>query len=191
MPRRATKKSDKVVGRDKVTAELQRKYERGASIRAIAKEMGRSYGYVHRVLSEAGTQLRGRGGKLPAPSGVSIRESPKKSNSKTKTKTKKKSSRRTEAEQLLEALPDRRLPEFVRLLKGWLAQESTRRSDLGTELAGLLADTPDAATDKSGTGKTLPRTFRTVGIFEGEADLSSRTREILRSELRGEGGEIA
>lgn len=48
--------------RDKLAADLKRKYERGASIRALAESTGRSYGFVHRVLSEAGVQLRGREG---------------------------------------------------------------------------------------------------------------------------------
>ena len=34
----------------------------GSSIRDLASETGRSYGFVHRMLSEAGVTLRGRGG---------------------------------------------------------------------------------------------------------------------------------
>jgi predicted transcriptional regulator len=41
---------------------LRRRYEDGASIRALAKETGRSYGFVHRMLSESGAVFRGRGG---------------------------------------------------------------------------------------------------------------------------------
>lgn len=48
--------------RDKLAADLKKKYERGASIRALAESTGRSYGFIHRVLSESGVQLRGRGG---------------------------------------------------------------------------------------------------------------------------------
>lgn len=48
--------------RDKLAADLKRRYERGASIRALAESTGRSYGFVYRVLSESGVQLRGRGG---------------------------------------------------------------------------------------------------------------------------------
>lgn len=48
--------------RDKLAAELKKKYERGASIRALAESTGRSYGFIHRVLIEAGVQVRGRGG---------------------------------------------------------------------------------------------------------------------------------
>jgi Helix-turn-helix domain len=47
--------------RDKLAADLKKKYERGASIRALAESTGRSYGFIHRVLSESGVQLRGRG----------------------------------------------------------------------------------------------------------------------------------
>ena len=48
--------------RDKLAADLKKKYEKGASIRALAESTGRSYGFVHRVLSESGVTLRGRGG---------------------------------------------------------------------------------------------------------------------------------
>lgn len=48
--------------RDKLTADLRKKYESGTSIRALAESTGRSYGFVHRILTESGTKLRGRGG---------------------------------------------------------------------------------------------------------------------------------
>lgn len=48
--------------RDKLAADLRKEYESGASIRALAEQTGRSYGFVHRVLTEAEVALRGRGG---------------------------------------------------------------------------------------------------------------------------------
>ncbi|WP_308819046.1 helix-turn-helix domain-containing protein [Pseudonocardia alni] len=48
--------------RGKLAADLKKKYEKGASIRSLAEQTGRSYGFVHRVLSETGVTLRGRGG---------------------------------------------------------------------------------------------------------------------------------
>ncbi|MCP2256330.1 hypothetical protein LX15_000013 [Streptoalloteichus tenebrarius] len=48
--------------RQQVAADLKKKYEKGASIRSLAASTGRSYGFVHRILIEAGVQLRGRGG---------------------------------------------------------------------------------------------------------------------------------
>ena len=48
--------------RDKLASDLKRKYESGVSIRALAASTGRSYGFVHRVLTESGVQLRQRGG---------------------------------------------------------------------------------------------------------------------------------
>jgi predicted transcriptional regulator len=48
--------------RDKLTTDLKKKYSAGASIRELAASTGRSYGFVHRVLSESGVPLRGRGG---------------------------------------------------------------------------------------------------------------------------------
>ena len=48
--------------RNTLASELAKKYEKGASIRALAESTGRSYGFVHRVLSESGVTLRSRGG---------------------------------------------------------------------------------------------------------------------------------
>ncbi|TCN57961.1 hypothetical protein EV641_10156 [Rhodococcus sp. SMB37] len=48
--------------RDRLQAELKRRYEAGASIRTLAQETGRSYGFVHNVLVESQVRLRGRGG---------------------------------------------------------------------------------------------------------------------------------
>ena len=48
--------------RSELAADLKRRYEEGESIRRLAAATGRSYGFVHRLLSEAGVELRGRGG---------------------------------------------------------------------------------------------------------------------------------
>ena len=58
------KKGTRVTGgdRDRLAADLKRKYEGGQSIRLLAQAHGRSYGFVHRILSESGATLRGRGG---------------------------------------------------------------------------------------------------------------------------------
>lgn len=48
--------------RDKLASDLKKKYETGKSIRELAGDTGRSYGFVHRLLSESGVTLRGRGG---------------------------------------------------------------------------------------------------------------------------------
>lgn len=58
------KKGARIVGRDreKLAADFRKKYDGGASIRALAEASGRSYGFVHRVLKDTGTTLRGRGG---------------------------------------------------------------------------------------------------------------------------------
>lgn len=58
------KKGSRVTGGDRtaLAADLRKKYEGGESIRVLAGSSGRSYGFVHRILSESGTTLRGRGG---------------------------------------------------------------------------------------------------------------------------------
>ena len=50
------------VARDKLAQDLAKKYDKGTSIRDLAESIGRSYGFVHRVLSESGVTLRSRGG---------------------------------------------------------------------------------------------------------------------------------
>jgi predicted transcriptional regulator len=57
-------KGRRVVGAERttVTQDLATRYAAGESIRALAESTGRSYGFVHRVLSESGATLRGRGG---------------------------------------------------------------------------------------------------------------------------------
>lgn len=59
-----TAKGQRITGdaRVKMAADLKKKYEKGASIRALAEVTDRSYGFVHRILSESGVVLRGRGG---------------------------------------------------------------------------------------------------------------------------------
>lgn len=57
-------KGQRITGedRDKLSEELREKYLAGASIRALASETGRSYGFVHRLLVDGGVKLRSRGG---------------------------------------------------------------------------------------------------------------------------------
>lgn len=50
------------VARVQLATNLVKKYHKGASIRALAESIGRSYGFVHWVLSESGVPLRARGG---------------------------------------------------------------------------------------------------------------------------------
>ena len=58
------KKGARITGaeRTKLATDLKKQYDKGKSIRELADSHGRSYGFVHRVLSESGVKLRGRGG---------------------------------------------------------------------------------------------------------------------------------
>ena len=58
------KKGARITGgdRDQAGGGPQAEVQPGESIRALAAETGRSYGFVHRMLSESGVALRGRGG---------------------------------------------------------------------------------------------------------------------------------
>ena len=58
------KKGTRVTGADraKLASDLKKRYDGGESIRSLASSTGRSYGFVHRILTESGVSLRGRGG---------------------------------------------------------------------------------------------------------------------------------
>jgi hypothetical protein len=58
------KKGARITGSDrtKLAAEVRKQYERGRSIRELADSHGRSYGFIHRLLTENDVALRGRGG---------------------------------------------------------------------------------------------------------------------------------
>jgi Helix-turn-helix domain len=60
----ALKKGTRVIGvdRSRLGKLLGKRYDAGESIRALAASTGRSYGFVHRLLREAGVELRRRGG---------------------------------------------------------------------------------------------------------------------------------
>lgn len=48
--------------RDAAADEVRKLYDKGNSIRTISQATGRSYGNVHRLLTESGASLRPRGG---------------------------------------------------------------------------------------------------------------------------------
>jgi hypothetical protein len=58
------KKGTRVTGPDRaaMAEDLKCRYDAGESIRALALATGRSYGFIHRILTEQGVTLRGRGG---------------------------------------------------------------------------------------------------------------------------------
>lgn len=60
------KKQQRILGeaRDRIRAQIARKYERGMSIRALAAETGRSYGFIHRIVTESDVPMRARGGTV-------------------------------------------------------------------------------------------------------------------------------
>lgn len=58
------RKGTRVTGADrsKLATDLKARYNAGESIRSLATATGRSYGFIHRILTETGVTLRGRGG---------------------------------------------------------------------------------------------------------------------------------
>lgn len=67
--------------RAELSTDYVSQYQAGKSIRAIAAASGRSYGFVHRILSDAAAPMRSRGGARPpggwsAPSPASPTDQP-------------------------------------------------------------------------------------------------------------------
>ena len=67
------KKGTRVIGMDRsnLASLLGKRYDDGESIRDLAASTGRSYGFVHRILTETGVTLRGRGGATRTAKGKS------------------------------------------------------------------------------------------------------------------------
>lgn len=67
-PTGTLKRGTQVTGTDraKLAADLKNRYNAGESIRSLATATGRSYGFIYRVLTEAGVSLRGRAGAKQA-----------------------------------------------------------------------------------------------------------------------------
>jgi hypothetical protein len=66
----ALTKGSRITGdqRGTLASAFAERYAGGESIRSIAEDTGRSYGFVHGILKEAGATLRGRGGATRGPS---------------------------------------------------------------------------------------------------------------------------
>jgi Helix-turn-helix domain len=67
------KKGTRVIGvdRSRLGTQLGKRYDSGESIRSLAASTGRSYGFVHRLLTETGVELRRRGGATKSRTGRS------------------------------------------------------------------------------------------------------------------------
>jgi len=67
----ALKKGTRVIGvdRSRLGTVLGKRYDSGESIRSLAASTGRSYGFVHRLLTESGVELRRRGGATRSHTG--------------------------------------------------------------------------------------------------------------------------
>jgi hypothetical protein len=61
---KALAKGARITGpqRESLATQYAKRYDAGESIRKIAEDAGRSFGFVHGVLKESGVTLRGRGG---------------------------------------------------------------------------------------------------------------------------------
>ena len=95
MAKAALAKGSRISGAQRTTLASQyaKRYSGGESIRKIAEDAGRSYGFVHNVLKESGVSLRGRGGATRGAKKTASPSTAKKA--ATRTPAKKTSSRAT------------------------------------------------------------------------------------------------
>jgi hypothetical protein len=94
----ALAKGSRISGAQRTTLASQyaKRYSGGESIRKIAEDAGRSYGFVHNVLKESGVSLRGRGGATRGAKKTASPSTAKKAATRTPAK-KTSSSRATTA----------------------------------------------------------------------------------------------
>jgi hypothetical protein len=92
-------KGSRITGtqRDALAARFAKKYESGQSIRKIVDDSGRSYGFVHGLLSETGVELRGRGGATRGTKKTPAKKSTAKKASTTKNAAGKTGSQKSAA----------------------------------------------------------------------------------------------
>lgn len=57
-------KGVRIIGDDRLSMgeEIEKRYLEGETVRTIAADLGRSYGFVHGLLKEQGVNFRARGG---------------------------------------------------------------------------------------------------------------------------------
>ncbi len=81
-------KGSRISGAQRTTLASQyaKRYSGGESIRKIADDAGRSYGFVHNVLKESGVTLRGRGGATRGAKKTASPSTAKKAASRTPAK---------------------------------------------------------------------------------------------------------
>jgi Helix-turn-helix domain len=99
---KALAKGSRISGSQRTTLATQyaKRYAGGESIRKIADDAGRSYGFVHNVLKESGVSLRGRGGATRGTAKKTASASAaKKASSKKATPAKKTTATKAPAKQ--------------------------------------------------------------------------------------------
>jgi helix-turn-helix protein len=91
---KALAKGARITGpqRETLATQYAKRYDAGESIRKIAEDAGRSFGFVHGVLKESGVTLRGRGG---ATRGTKAATAGAKKTSAKKAATKKTTAKAT------------------------------------------------------------------------------------------------
>lgn len=124
--------------RERVAERFVKRYNAGDSIRKIAEANGRSFGFVHGVLKEAGVDLRSRGGDVgnghrkSAAKKPVIKKAPAKAPAKKAPAAKKPAAKKTAAKT---ATPRKRSPR-KKILEGATPDVVMTEEITGTNAAG-------------------------------------------------------
>ena len=96
---KALAKGSRITGsqRDTLASQFAKRYGAGESIRKIAEDSGRSFGFVHGVLAEAGVALRGRGGATRGAKKAAAKKAPAKKTVAKKAPAKKTAAKKAPA----------------------------------------------------------------------------------------------
>jgi hypothetical protein len=96
---KALAKGSRITGaqRDTLASQFAKRYLAGESIRKIADDAGRSYGFVHGVLAESNVALRGRGGATRGAKKAAAKKAPAKKTAAKKAPAKKTAAKKAPA----------------------------------------------------------------------------------------------
>lgn len=123
--------------RERVAERFVKRYNAGDSIRKIAEANGRSFGFVHGVLKEAGVDLRSRGGDVGNGHRKSAAKKPviKKAPAKKAPAAKKPAAKKTAAKATATKTPRKRNPR-KKILEGATPDVVMTEEITGTNAAG-------------------------------------------------------
>ena len=153
---KALAKGSRITGAQRTTLASQyaKRYAAGESIRKIADDAGRSFGFVHGVLKEAGVELRGRGGATRGAKKAASSSAAKKTTaaSARKTAAKKAPAKKTTAKAAAKKSPAKKAPAKKTTAKA-AAKKSPAKKAPAKKTTAKAAKARQEVTGQEGTSQ--------------------------------------